>query len=226
MCETPFHSWDLAPRQAMAVQAELRERLVLAWDGREIATVGGVDVSVKGGRSRAAIVVLSYPGLGLVEGVTVERPVAFPYVPGLLAFREGPVVLAAWERLRHRPDLLIFDGQGIAHPRGIGLAAHLGLWLERPSIGVAKTRLYGQHDEPGQARGEGADLYDPQDTSHVIGCVLRTRTRVKPVYVSPGHLIDLPHAVKYVLACCTHYRLSEPIRWAHRVAGGATLPGS
>ena len=223
MHEMPLHAWNLAPRQAMAVQSELRERLVLAWDGRESATVGGVDVSVKEGRCRAAIVVLSFPALGLLQGVTAESPVVFPYVPGLLAFREGPVVLKAWEQLQCKPDLLIFDGQGIAHPRGMGLAAHLGLWLERPSIGVAKSRLYGQHDEPGRTRGEGAVLRDPRDPCHAIGCVLRTRTNVKPVYVSAGHLIDLPHAVEVVLACCTRYRLPEPIRWAHRVAGGATL---
>ena len=222
----PLHAWDLAPRQAMAIQSDLRERLVLAWDGRKTATVGGVDVSVKEGRSRAAIVVLSYPDLEPLQGVTAESPVAFPYVPGLLAFREGPVVLKAWKALRHKPDLLIFDGQGIAHPRGMGLAAHLGLWLERPSIGVARSRLYGHHDEPGRTRGEGTDLRDQRDPSHVIGCVLRTRTNVKPVYVSAGHLIDLPRAVEVVLACCARYRLPEPIRWAHRVAGGATTLGS
>jgi deoxyribonuclease V len=224
MSEVPLHTWDLAPRQAMAVQAELRGRLVLAWDGREIATVGGVDVSVKEGRSRAAIVVLSCPGLKILDAATAEQPVVFPYVPGLLAFREGPVVLAAWERLERKPDLLLFDGQGIAHPRGIGLAAHVGLWLGRPSIGVAKTRLYGHHDEPGPTRGERAELWDPREAGSAIGCVLRTRANVKPVYVSPGHLIDVPHAVEFVLACCTRYRLPEPIRWAHRVAGGARLP--
>ena len=226
MDHTPLHSWNLAPRQAMAVQAELRERLVLAWDGREITTVGGVDVSVKEGRSRAAVVVLGYPRLEFLEATSAERPVAFPYVPGLLAFREGPAILAAWEQLERKPDLLVFDGQGIAHPRGLGIAAHIGLWLERPSIGVAKSRLYGRHDEPGPMRGEGAELWDQRDPSCVIGCVLRTRTNVKPVYVSPGHLIDLPHAVEYVLVCCTRYRLPEPIRWAHRVAGRTTALGS
>jgi deoxyribonuclease V len=225
MLEKPLHPWDLTPGQAMALQAELLERLVLAWDGREIDTVGGVDVSIKGGRSRAAIVVLSYPDLEPQEAMTAELPAAFPYIPGLLAFREGPGVLAAWARLERKPDLLLFDGQGIAHPRGIGLAAHLGLWLGRPSIGVAKSRLYGDHEEPGPKRGDGAELHDPSDPERVIGCVLRTRTKVKPVYVSPGHLIDLSHAVTYVLACCTRYRLPEPIRWAHRVAGGDVIRG-
>jgi deoxyribonuclease V len=207
----------------MAVQDELIERLVLDWDGRKVDAVGGVDVSSKGGRSRAAIVVGTYPDLEPQEATTAELPVAFPYVPGLLAFREGPVILEAWERLGHKPDLLLFDGQGIAHPRGIGLAAHMGLWLGRPSIGVAKSRLYGDHKEPGPERGEGAKLRDPSDPEHVIGCVLRTRTKVKPVYVSPGHMIDVSHAVRYALACCRRYRLPEPIRWAHRVAGGDTI---
>jgi deoxyribonuclease V len=211
------------------VQLELRERLILAWDGREVATVGGVDVSIKSGLARAAVVVLRYPELTPLEAATWEAPAAFPYIPGLLTYREGPVVLAAWERLRVKPDLLLYDGQGIAHPRGIGLAAHMGLWLECPSIGVAKTRLYGVHAEPSRLRGETAELRapggrGPDEIGPVIGAVLRTRTDVKPVYVSPGHLVDVPHAVAYTLACCTGYRLPETTRWAHRVAGGASLP--
>jgi len=213
----------------MAVQRELRERLVLAWDGREVTTVGGVDVSVQERRARAAIVVLQFPELAPLAAATAEAPVSFPYIPGLLSFREGPVVLAAWERLPVKPDLLLFDGQGIAHPRGIGLAAHMGLWLGCPSMGVAKTWLYGAHGEPGRLRGKAAELREPhgsgpQGAGPVIGAVVRTRTDVKPVYVSPGHLIDVSHAVEYALACCTRYRLPETTRWAHRVAGGARLP--
>ena len=220
-----LHAWNLEPKQAIAMQAELRPRLALAWDGREVASVGGVDVHVQAGQARAAIVVLHYPELTPVEVATAERPISFPYIPGLLTFREGPVVLAAWERLETRPDLLLFDGQGIAHPRGIGLAAHLGLWLGCPSIGVAKTWLYGEHDEPGRLRGEFSELRSPHEAGAVIGAVVRTRTNVKPVYVSPGHMIDVPHAVEYALGCCTRYRLPETTRWAHRVAGGARLPG-
>jgi deoxyribonuclease V len=218
-----LHSWDLDPKQAIEVQRGLRERLVLAWDGRAVRTVAGVDVSVKAGRARAAIVVLRFPDLAPLEAATAERPVSFPYIPGLLSFREGPVVLAAWERLRARPDLLLFDGQGIAHPRGFGLAAHLGLWLDCPSIGVAKTWLYGEHAEPGRLRGEAAELRSPARTGAVMGAVLRTRTDVKPVYVSPGHLIDVQHAIEFTLACCTRYRLPETTRGAHRVAGGGLL---
>jgi deoxyribonuclease V len=218
-----LHSWDLDPKQAIEVQRALRERLVLAWDGRAVHTVAGVDVSVKAGRARAAIVVLHFPDLAPLEAATADLPVSFPYIPGLLSFREGPVVLAAWERLRARPDLLFFDGQGIAHPRGIGLAAHMGLWLGCPSVGVAKTWLYGEHAEPGRQRGKAAELRSPREPKAVIGAVLRTRTDVKPVYVSPGHLIDGQHAIEFTLACCTRYRLPETTRGAHRVAGGGLL---
>jgi deoxyribonuclease V len=219
-----LHSWDLDPQQAIEVQRVLRERLVLAWDGRPVHTVAGVDASVKAGRTRAAIVVLRFPDLAPLEAATAELPVSFPYIPGLLSFREGPVVLAAWERLQIRPDLLLFDGQGIAHPRGFGLAAHLGLWLDCPSIGVAKAWLYGEHGEPGRLRGEAAEMWAPDEPGAAIGAVLRTRTDVKPVYVSPGHLIDVSNAVEFTLACCTRYRLPETTRGAHRLAGSGRLP--
>jgi deoxyribonuclease V len=219
-----LHAWDLEPKQAMAIQTDLRDRLILSWDDREITTVGGVDVGFEGDQARAAIVVLSYPELTPIEGVTSMTAITFPYIPGLLAFREGPAVLAAWDQLQTEPDLLIFDGQGIAHPRGIGIASHMGLWFERPSIGVAKSRLYGRHLNPGPVRGDGAELLDEHDPTHVIGMVLRTRDDVNPVYVSPGHLIDVPHAVEFVLTCCTKYRLPEPTRWADKVAGGEKLP--
>ena len=224
MSSMDLHSWTLEPKQAIAVQAELRDRLVLTWDGREVATVGGVDVSLKNDRARAAIVVLSYPELTPLEGVTAESPIGFPYIPGLLAFREGPVILAAWVQLQTKPDLLVFDGQGIAHPRGIGIASHIGLWLERPSIGVAKSRLYGRHDIPGLERGDGAELYDEREPGQAIGVVLRTRTNVKPVYVSPGHRIDVERSADFVMKCSVRYRLPEPTRWAHRVAGGERIP--
>lgn len=219
-----LHSWALDPAEAMRVQAQLRERLLLTWDGREVKTVGGVDIGLEQDTARAAIVILRYPDLVPLEGVIADAPLVFPYIPGLLAFREGPAVLAAWERLRIRPDLLMFDGQGIAHPRGVGIASQMGLWLERPTIGVAKSRLYGRHAEPGSKRGNFAELYDQRNAGNVIGVALRTRDNVNPLYVSPGHLIDLPHAVEFVLNCCTRYRLPETTRWAHRVAGEEELP--
>jgi len=221
---TKLHDWNLTPQEAMRVQTEMRERLVLRWDDRPVNTIGGVDVSIKGEFTRAAIVVLRYPDLTPFEAAVEDAPLVFPYIPGLLAFREGPAVLAAWSTLQNKPDLLMFDGQGIAHPRGVGIASHMGLWLERPTIGVAKSRLYGLHTEVGSKRGDRAQLLD-KDTN-VIGSVLRTREKTNPLYISPGHLMDVEHAVEFVMACCKKYRLPEPTRWAHNVAGGEQLPGS
>ena len=207
----------------MLAQAEMRDRLVLQWDGRPVRTIGGVDVSIKEEHTRAAIVVLRYPDLTPIEAALADTPLVFPYIPGLLAFREGPAVLAAWHKLQHQPDLLMFDGQGIAHPRGIGIASHMGLWLDRPTIGVAKSRLYGLHAEVGPKRGDRADLLDKNTT--IIGTVLRTREKTKVLYISPGHLMDVQHATQFVLSCVTTYRLPEPTRWAHKVAAGEKLPG-
>jgi len=220
-----LHPWTLNPKEAINIQTELRDRLVLSWDGREVKTVGGVDVGFKDQEARAAIVVLSYPHLTSIESATAEEAITFPYVPGLLTFREGPAILVAWKKLRTKPDLLLFDGQGIAHPRAMGIAAHVGLWFERPSIGVAKSRLYGHHVAPGPDYGDVAELLDERDPARIIGAILRTRTNVKPVYVSPGHLIDVPHSIEFALRCCTRYRLPEPIRWAHKLAGGKRLSG-
>ena len=207
----------------MRVQTKLRERIILNWDNRPVATIGGVDISIKTETARAALVVISYPDLTPLEAVVADAPLVFPYIPGLLSFREGPAVLAAWVKLQNRPDLLMFDGQGIAHPRGIGIASQMGLWLERPTIGVAKSRLYGRHEEVGPGRADRAELLDKN--KNLIGVVLRTKERTNPLYVSPGHLMDVKHSTEFVMACCTSYRLPEPTRWAHKIAGGEKLPG-
>jgi deoxyribonuclease V len=206
----------------MRVQKEMRERLLLEWDGRPVHTIGGVDVSIQPEAARAAIVVIRFPELVPLEAAIADAPLVFPYVPGLLAFREGPAVLAAWELLQNKPDLLMFDGQGIAHPRGLGIASHMGLWLERPTIGVAKSRLYGKHQEVGPRHGDLADLIDRDGI--VMGTVLRTKERTNPLYLSPGNRMDVQHATEFVLACLAGYRLPEPTRWAHKVAGGEKLP--
>lgn len=219
-----LHAWSLKPDVAVKVQAELRERIKLEWDEREVKTVGGVDMSLTDEKAHAAIVVLRYPELTPVEGVTADAPLVFPYVPGLLSFREGPAILAAWEKVQHKPDLLMFDGQGIAHPRGMGIASQMGLWLERPTIGVGKSKLYGQYVEPGPHPGDRSDLVAPR-TQRVIGAVLRTRERSNPLFISPGHMIDAPHAIEFVMKCLTGYRLPEPTRWAHKFAAGEALPG-
>ena len=169
------------------------------------------------GVGTAAVVVLGYPGLELVEVSVIRGEVDFPYVPGLLSFREAPLILRACQGLSATPDLVLVDGQGIAHPRRIGLASHLGLFLNTPTVGCAKSRLCGSHDVPGDERGDSADLVDGEET---IGAVVRTKSGTKPVYVSVGHRIDLPGAVHWVLECCRGYRLPEPVRLAHQAAGG------
>jgi len=158
------------------------------------------------------VVVLSYPSLEILEIASTVDRVSFPYVPGLLSFREGPVLLKAFENLQQRPDIVLFDGQGIAHPRGIGLACHMGLFLDLPTIGCAKTKLIGTFAEVGQERGNFTDLFHKDA---VIGAVVRTRNRVRPVFVSPGHRISLQRAIRIVLECCRGYRLPEPVRQAH-----------
>jgi deoxyribonuclease V len=215
------HPWDVSPAEARAIQDRLRGRVCVQPLDRQPERVAGVDVSVKGDLARAAVVVLSYPDLVPFQAAAAELAVPFPYVPGLLAFREGPVVLAALERLTCKPDVLMFDAQGLAHPRRMGLAAHLGVLLDVPAVGCAKSRLCGTYVEPGKEKGGWAPLMDGDE---VIGAVVRTRSRVRPVFVSVGHRVDLAAAVSLVLNCTTRYRLPEPTRWAHRVAGGESLP--
>ena len=168
-----------------------------------------------GAITRAAVVVLAWPGLAVLEVVMHREPTRFPYVPGLLAFRELPAALAAFSQLSRRPDLVMVDGQGIAHPRRLGIAAHLGLWLDLPTLGIAKTRLCGRHGEVPETRGDWTPLLDGDE---VIGAVLRSRVGVKPVYVSPGHRLSLASAVEWTVACLGRTKLPEPTRLADRLA--------
>lgn len=215
------HRWDVSPQEAFELQRELAGQVERQPRLGPVRRVAGVDVSVRDDVARAAVVVLGFEGLAPMDYAVATRPVPFPYVPGLLAFREGPVVLDALERLDTTPDLLIFDGQGLAHQRRLGIASHIGLLVDMPAIGCAKSRLVGQHDEPGPEPGSYAPLLD---RGEVIGAVLRTRRGVKPVFVSIGHRTDLATSIHYVLACCRGYRLPETTRWAHRVAGGELPP--
>ena len=215
----PLHRWEVTPEEAVALQQQLRRQVVLQADLGRVERVAGVDVSFRGDRARAAVVILSFPQLAVVERALAEVPVTFPYIPGLLSFREGPAVLAAFEKLTLWPDLVIFDGQGLAHPRRLGLACHLGLFLDLPSIGCAKSRLCGSYREPGPFRGEWTPLYDGEE---VIGAALRSHPTRDVLFVSPGHRMDLETAIRYVLACCTTHRLPETTRWAHRLAGGGS----
>jgi deoxyribonuclease V len=212
-----FHAWDLTPREAIALQTELRGRVERKDRIGAVRRIAGVDVGFEqdGRVTRAAVAVLEYPGLALVEQVVVRVATTFPYVPGLLSFREAPAVLAAFERIRIAPDLILYDGQGIAHPRRFGIASHVGLLLDCPSIGVAKSRLVGAHRMPATRRGAWTPL---RDAGELIGAVLRTRAGVKPLYVSIGHRVSLETAVRWTMACVTRYRLPETTRWAHRLA--------
>jgi deoxyribonuclease V len=212
-----LHRWDVDGREAGRIQRELRGRLLFEPPEGEPRLVAGADVSWSAADKRilvAAVVLMDLPGLTVVEEVVARRPESFPYVPGYLSFREAPVLLDAFARLRGRPDLVLFDGQGIAHPRGFGLAAHVGLILDLPSVGCAKSRLVGEHDEVGRTAGSRTPL---RVEGCVVGSVLRTRTGVKPVYVSPGHRIDVDGAVDATMRCLSRYRLPEPIRRAHRL---------
>ena len=214
------HAWDVSPSEAVTIQKELRVQLLTDNCVGRVRIVAGVDVGLRKGIARAAIVVLGYPDLNPLEQATAQRQVEFPYVPGLLSFREGPVILDALSKLKNEPDVLIFDGQGIAHPRRMGLATHIGILLDHPTIGCAKSRLCGEYEEPGASKGDWSPLLREGE---VIGAVVRTRASVSPVYVSIGHKVDLEQAIHYVLNCCKAYRLPETTRWAHRVAGGASI---
>ena len=212
-----LHEWDLSPKAAVALQRELAPRLIddVPLPLERIATVGGLDVSVRGGRTRAAVVVMSFPQLEILEIARAEAETRFPYIPGLLAFREGPAALAALRRLDCEPDVFLVDGMGRIHPRRIGIAAHLGLWLGKPTVGCGKSHFIGEFVEPAVAKGSCSRLTHDDE---VIGAVLRTRAKVKPVYVSVGHRANLDSALRLTLAATTRYRLPEPIRAAHKAA--------
>jgi deoxyribonuclease V len=212
-----LHSWDVTPKDAIAIQERLRKEIETEDHFTTPRNVVGVDVGFEqnGKITRSAVAVLHYPRLSLIESVIVRRPTRFPYVPGLLSFREAPAILDAIAKLETAPDLLLCDGHGLAHPRRFGLACHLGLLLDTPSIGVGKSRLVGEHAQVGVARAARVPLLDD---GQIIGSVLRTRTNVRPVYVSIGHRISLDSAVDFVLCCAPKYRLPEPIRQAHHLA--------
>jgi len=208
------HKWDVDYKQAVAIQERLREHVIRKGTPRSARRVAGADVSYERADNRfyAAVIVMRLPELDIIEEAHASGLATFPYIPGLLTFREGPILIRAFEKLESRPDLVIFDGQGVAHPRGLGLAAHMGLLLDVPSIGCAKSRLCGEHAEVPQAVGSSSKLcYN----GRTVGLVVRTRRNVKPVFVSVGHRISLRSAAAWVLKTCRGYRLPEPTRQAH-----------
>lgn len=213
------HSWQLTPAQAIALQQELRDRVIRQDRFSPPRRVAGVDVGfeAQGRITRAAVAVLDFPSLAPLEQAVARLPTSFPYVPGLLSFREIPAILKALEQLDRPPDMLLCDGQGLAHPRRFGLACHLGLLTDTPAIGVAKSRLIGSHEPLPVEKGAWVPL---TDRGEVIGAVLRTRSGVNPLYISIGHRLCLETAIHYVLACTTRFKLPETTRAAHRLASG------
>lgn len=212
-----MHSWVLTPREAVELQRQLAPHVERHDRIGTVNRVAGVDAGFEdsGRVTRAAVAVLSFPGLQLIDSALACVPTSFPYVPGLLSFREVPAILAALERLSVAPDLILCDGQGIAHPRRLGIASHLGILSDIPTIGVAKSRLTGVYGAVPEGRGSWAALIDGGE---VLGAVLRTRPGVKPLFVSVGHRVCLDTAVQWVMACVTRYRLPETTRSAHRLA--------
>ena len=210
----PIHRWSMSPRAAIRLQQRLTGRVRIEPLARRIRLVAGVDLafSPDGERCLAGVVVYDLKTRSAIEEKLAWRPVRFPYIPGLLSFRETPAALAAVRKLEHEPEVFIFDGHGLAHPRRLGLASHAGLLMDRPAIGCAKSRLCGTHDEPPAEPGQHTPLTHQGET---VGAVLRTRAKVKPVFVSVGHRVTLATAVRIVTACVTLYRLPEPTRLAH-----------
>jgi deoxyribonuclease V len=214
-----LHGWEMSVARAREIQLSLAKKVVTENGVINPRLVAGIDISSPDaqGIASGAVVVLRYPELSIVEVKIAKGKIPIPYIPGLLSFRECPLILAACEKLCNIPDLVLIDGQGIAHPRRLGLASHVGLFLDLPTIGCAKSILCGKHQPFGEEAGSHTELLD---NGELIGAALRTKSRVKPIYVSVGHKIDLVSALHYVINCCHGYRLPEPTRLAHLAAGG------
>ena len=216
MNSSTLHSWNVSYTEALEIQRQLRSRVVLEDGFRKIRTIAGCDmaIDVETDRGVGGVIVYSFPGLEEIERKWAVRKLEFPYIPGLLSFREAPVLLDVLDKLETQPDLIMFDGHGIAHPRGVGIAAHMGLLLDKPAIGCAKSRLCGRYSEPPAAKGSRSLLKDAG--GKILGTVLRTRENVKPVFVSPGHRVSFETAVRIVESCVDGYRIPKPTREADR----------
>lgn len=212
-----LHRWDLSPAEAKKIQLELAEQVVCENEIEQINFVAGIDVGfdLKRKISKAAIAVLSYPDLNFIESTEAELTTVFPYIPGLLSFREIPVIIEALKKVKQKPDIILCDGQGIAHPRGFGIACHIGVLTGIPTIGVAKSRLIGEYHPLGLKKGSTVPL---KHGDEIIGSVIRSRTNVKPLFISIGHKLNLEKCLEIVWTCITKYRLPETTRWAHRLA--------
>jgi deoxyribonuclease V len=212
-----LHPWQVNVHEAIAIQKRLRTEVMMENTLAEVHYIAGADIATSkdSPQAYAGVVVLSYPDLEVVEEQGIEDALAFPYVPGLLTFREGPALIKVFEQVRHEPDVIVFDGQGLAHPRGMGIATHMGLIFDKPTIGCAKSLLFGRYREPDRIKGAWADLRDPQ--GHIIGAVVRSKNNTTPIFVSIGHRMDLPTAVHLLLDCTRGFRIPEPTRLAHNL---------
>jgi deoxyribonuclease V len=212
-----LHSWNVSPEEAVQIQENLRSRIVLRTNFSKVRTIGGGDVAYSKKRNLlfGAIVVLSFPQMDTLDIAEAYGKVRFPYIPGLFSFREGPILIKTFQRLKIKPDVMLYDGQGIAHPRGFGLASHMGLWLDLPSVGCAKTPLLDEFISPGSSKGS-CELIRREGKE--VGIVLRTKDNVRPLFVSPGHRIDLPTSIQIILKCCQGFRIPEPLRRAHHIS--------
>lgn len=219
------HTWNVSPREAVVLQNQVREQVVLTPLTSEPKYIGGCDVSMNrfAAHGFAGFVTLSYPDLDILETSTIEDVIPFPYVPGLLSFREIPMLLKVWEKLSIRPDVLMVDGVGIAHPRRLGIASHLGVVLDIPTIGCAKNVLTGVYDEPDQEPGSVSYLRDRNTPSEILGAAVRTKRNVKPMFISAGHLITLEDSIQLVLRTIRKHRLPEPTRHAHLAVNEARV---
>jgi deoxyribonuclease V len=224
MNTTLRHPWKVSPQEAIRIQETLRKKLRLRAPKAPFKTVAAADVSYSRTDEKlfAVLLVFSCPDLILLETAAARGRSSFPYIPGLLSFREAPILLKAFSKLERHPDVILIDGQGIAHPRSMGIAAHLGILLGLSSIGCAKSRLYGKEADPGPEQGSFVPLLAGEQT---LGMIVRTRAGVKPVYVSPGHRMDMEGSVKTVLSLCRGYRIPEPLRQAHILANQLRAAG-
>jgi len=207
-----LHSWKVSPGEAIQLQNELKGKISLKKSFNKVKIVAGADVSYYQNKMIAGVIVFEFPNLKVIERQFFISPINLPYIPGLLTFREGPSLLEALKKIKIEPDIILFDGQGIAHPRRMGIATHLGLFLDKPTIGCAKSRLSGKYTSVGEKKGDYVLLKEGEE---VLGAVLRTRKKVKPIFISPGYKIDLSNSIEIVLKCTEKYRLPLPVREAH-----------
>jgi deoxyribonuclease V len=210
-----LHPWQVTTHEAIAIQKRLRSQVMTENTLGDIHLIAGADIATSkdSPKAYAGVVVLSYPALEVVEERGLEGEVTFPYIPGLLAFREGPLLIKAFEQLSTDPDVIVFDGQGLAHPRGMGIATHMGLVFDKPTIGCAKSLLFGRYQEPDPEKGAWAELRDSQ--GRIVGAALRSKLKTTPIFVSIGHRVDLPSAIRILLECTRGVRIPEPTRLAH-----------